>query len=153
LTWTADEAALTFVAFRYAPALAALSLGWEAAHVRLYTIWSQEPLSSVAFAVVHCTLGDMLIGTAALTLALILQQAGRLREWRFGRIAAATTALGIGYLLFSEWLNVTVLQTWAYAVSMPRIQLGGFELGLSPLFQWLLLPAMSLYLARCRVSA
>lgn len=150
--WTADEAALRFIAFRYAPALAALNLAWEAAHVRLYTIWSEEPLPRVAFAVMHCTLGDVLIGTGAMALALMLQQPGPLKRWPFARIGAAATGFGVAYLVFSEWLNVNVLQTWTYATSMPRIRLGGFELGLTPLLQWLFLPGAALLLARDRAA-
>src|SRR5206468_11659283 len=57
------------VALRYVASWAALSmvleLAWESAHVRLYTLWSDPDRWYVARAVLHCTLGDVAIGTIA----------------------------------------------------------------------------------------
>lgn len=148
--WTTDANALRLLALRYVPTLAGLSLAWEAAHAPLYTLWWEERALTVLFAVAHCALGDVLIGTAALALALILQRAGPLQGWHFARIAATATVIGVAYLVFSEWLNVTVLERWTYAASMPRIHMGALELGVTPLLQWLVLPAAALRLARGR---
>jgi len=103
----------------------------------------------MAFAVVHCTLGDVLIGASALLVALILLRAGGLASWPWRRLAAL---LGAGYTVFSEWMNTAILGSWAYAASMPRIELGAVTIGLSPLLQWLVLPPLALYLMRLHAA-
>lgn len=148
-TWYRDAATLRF-ALRYILWFAALNLAWEAAHVRLYTLWTEATPGYIAFSVVHCTLGDVLIGLCALLLALI---AGRERgptHWRPLRIAFLSTLFGASYTVWSEWMNITLLRSWTYAESMPRLSLGDFELGLTPLLQWLLLPGLALYAARTK---
>jgi hypothetical protein len=132
----------------YLPWLAVLNLAWEAAHVRLYTLWQEAELAYIAFSVVHCTLGDVLIGAIALLVALITGREGALARWRWRRIAVVTTFAGVAYTVFSEWMNLTILRSWTYAESMPRLELAGIELGLTPLAQWLVVPPLALYLAR-----
>jgi hypothetical protein len=146
--WYRDRASVRFIVLRYIPWLAALNLAWEAAHARFYTLWTEETPGYIAFSIVHCTLGDVLIGLSAFLLALI---AGRERgpaNWSAGRIAALSAFFGAGYTVWSEWMNVTLLRSWTYAESMPRVSLGDFELGLTPLLQWLLIPPFALYAAR-----
>lgn len=70
--WFVDRAAWRFVARGYLPRLAVMSLGWEIAHSPLYTLWRDATAEYIAFAVAHCTLGDILIGAAALLLALVI---------------------------------------------------------------------------------
>lgn len=132
----------------YLPWFGMLNLAWEAAHVRLYTLWNEAELAYIAFSVVHCTLGDVLIGACALLLALIFGREASVAQWRWGRIAILTTILGAGYTVFSEWMNLTILRSWTYAESMPRLELAGIELGLTPLAQWLVVPPLALHLAR-----
>jgi hypothetical protein len=138
--------------FRYLPWLAVLSLAWEAAQVPLYTLWCEAELAYIAFAVVHCTMGDTLIGGSAFLLALTVGRESALPHWRWRRIALLTALLGAGYTVFSEWMNVAFLRSWAYAPSMPTIDLAGFELGVSPLAQWLVVPPFALYLAAANHS-
>jgi len=52
----------------------------------------------------------------------------------------------VSYSVFSEWLNVSVRGSWAYAGAMPKL----FGLGLSPLLQRLVVPAATLYVLRAR---
>jgi hypothetical protein len=151
VTWFKDTGAWRLIALRFLPALGVLSLAWEVAHVRLYTLWDEAEAVYIAFSVAHCTLGDMLIGSSVLLLALILGREGSVPEWRWGRIAILTVLLGAGYTVFSEWLNLSVLQSWAYADSMPRLRLGQFELGVSPLLQWVVIPPLALRLARATI--
>jgi hypothetical protein len=146
--WFRDRRAWRLIAWRYLPWLAVLNLAWEAAHVRLYTLWAEAEPAYIAFSVAHCTLGDVLIGGLALLLALILSREAVLAEWRWLRIALLTLVFGVGYTIFSEWMNLTVLRSWTYADVMPRLRLGGLEIGLTPLLQWLVVPAVSLYSAR-----
>lgn len=134
----------------YLPWLAGLNLVWETAQVPLYTLSREAEPSYIAFAVVHCTLGDVLIGGVSLVLALILGQEFGLERWRWPRIAGLTALFGTVYTVFSEWMNVKVLRSWAYADSMPVIELWNFDIGLSPLAQWFVVPPLALYLARAR---
>lgn len=149
--WYRDEQTWRFVVLRYLPWLAALNLGWEVAQLPLYTIWSEAAPGYIAFAVAHCTLGDLLIGMAALALALLAGRESRLAKWHWLRIACLAAAIGVTYTAFSEWMN-TSLARWTYSELMPVVELAGMKLGLSPLVQWLVIPPLALLLARHRAS-
>jgi len=146
--WFRDRAARRMIAFHYLPWLAGLSLAWELAQLPLYTLWSEASAGYIAFSVAHCTAGDVLIGAAALTLVLAAAREGALERWRWGRIAALTAIAGTAYTAFSEWMNTEVVGNWAYSSAMPTLDLGGTEIGWTPLLQWLLLPALALHLGR-----
>jgi hypothetical protein len=146
--WFGHRDAWRLIGLAYLPWFAGLNLAWEIAHVRLYTLWSEREAAYIAFSILHCTLGDVLIGAAALLVALIAGREGPPAEWRWRRIAVLTALVGTGYTVFSEWMNIALFRNWTYAQSMPVFALGGFELGLTPLLQWLAVPALSLYLAR-----
>jgi hypothetical protein len=148
VTWYRDRATLRWIALRYLPWMFALNLAWEAVHVRLYTLWHEAESAYIAFSVVHCTLGDVLIGGAALLLALILGRERALPQWRWRRVGALTVLIGTAYTVFSEWMNITLLRSWTYSKAMPTLDLGPFEIGLTPLAQWLVLPPLALYLGR-----
>jgi len=144
--WFESRETGRFLALRFVPAFALLSLAWEIAQLPLYTIFATGSVSEVAFAVVDCTIGDVLIGTMALAAALIVTRVGPVAAWRFGAVVAVATALGASYTVFSEWLNVELLRSWAYAERMPRLPVVG--IGLAPLAQWLVLPGIALAIAR-----
>ena len=146
--WYRDPATVRFIVRRYVPWFFALNLAWEAAHVPLYTLWTEETPGYIAFSVVHCTLGDALIGLSALLIALIVGRERGPAHWRPGRVAVLSVLFGAGYTVWSEWMNITLLRSWSYAESMPRLSLGDFELGLTPLMQWLVIPPLALYAAR-----
>jgi hypothetical protein len=148
--WYESRAALRFLARRFAPRFGALNLAWEVAQLPLYTLWREATPAFKAYAVVHCVIGDVLIGTAALAMALVLTRARDPHAWRWGAVAALALAIGVGYTIFSEWLNTTVRDGWAYAAAMPTVRTGGLEIGLAPLAQWLLLPPLALVWARGR---
>lgn len=129
---------------RYLTAMAIGNLVWEAAHVPLYTIWLTATPAAITYAVLHCTLGDLLIAAAMLGLAIFAIG----HDWpqrRFGAVAALTIALALAYTVFSEWLNITVRGTWAYRDIMPTLPLLGT--GLTPLLQWAVLPLLSFHWA------
>jgi hypothetical protein len=115
-------------------------LVWEAAQLSLYTIWWTGTARENFIAVVHCTGGDVLITTATLLTAGIL---ARLRGWHpFGsRMVLTALGLGVTYTIMSEWLNVAVWHSWSYASGMPVLPWLGT--GLSPLVQWLVVPALA----------
>ena len=150
--WFGDRAAWRFVARGYLPCLAVMSLVWEIAHSPLYTLWRDATAGYIAFAVAHCTLGDILIGAAALLLALVILRQPALARWQWRRIAALTTLLGLAYTVFSEWMNVSLLRSWSYTDSMPIMQLGETGIGVTPLLQWTVVPIVSLSLARRQVA-
>ena len=124
-----------------------LHLGWEVVQLPLYTIRS-EPIARQALAIVHCTLGDLMIAGLSLLAALAL--VGR-QSWPQSGLRAVWLLLllfGAGYTVYSEWLNVSVRGSWAYSPLMPTLPLTGT--GLSPLMQWILVPTAALRLAAGR---
>jgi hypothetical protein len=130
----------------YAAYSFAAHLAWEIAQLPLYTIWQTGPAGYIAFAVLHCTVGDVLIATASLLAALPIGGVGAWPPRRFAALVAATMALGVGYTIYSEWLNVYVRQSWAYAEAMPLL----FGIGVAPLAQWVVVPPIGLIWARRR---
>ena len=87
----------------------------------------------------------MLIALAVLAGALIVVGNTAWPIQRAGRVAAVAVAAGLAYTVFSEWLNIGVRRSWAYSDLMPVLPLLGT--GLSPLLQWLVVPAAALWLA------
>jgi hypothetical protein len=145
--WFYDRASLKFIALRYIPLLGALNLLWEIAHLPLYTLWNEGSPSFIAYAVVHCTIGDIAIGTLALVVAFIAMRAGAVGTWRWRQVALFLVIPAVGYTALSEWINTVARAGWAYSALMPVVNLGGFEIGLSPLLQWLVVPPVALWLA------
>jgi hypothetical protein len=91
---------------------------------------------TVAWALFHCTLGDVAIALALFALAGI---ALRRADWPASRPWTGSAIVVIGAMAFtawSEWYNVYRAGNWGYTASMPMI----FGIGLSPLLQWLILP-------------
>jgi hypothetical protein len=132
----------------YLATVAGADLVWEAAHLPLYTLWRTATTRDQLFAVIHCTLGDILIALTCLVVALIL--AGH-RAWpiqHFTQVAILTLLFGLGYTVFSEWLNVVVRKSWAYSEFMPVVPLFGWRIGASPLLQWIVVPLIALLAAR-----
>lgn len=113
-----------------------LNLVWEIAQVRLYSIWDAADRMAVAWALLHCTLGDVVIALALFALAGVLLRCADspvLRPWTGGAIVVIGA---IAYTVWSEWFNVYRAGSWGYTASMPMI----FGIGLAPLLQWLILP-------------
>jgi hypothetical protein len=126
-----------------------LSLAWEVMHLPLYTIWRSAGWGPISFDVLHCTAGDVTIGAAVLSLSIV--SVGR--QWPYTsrsrwHVALLAIALGVGYTIFSEWLNVSVRGSWAYAPLMPIVPFLGT--GLSPLLQWIVIPPIALHLSARR---
>lgn len=59
--WFRDREVWRLILLRYLPFLAGVHLLWESVHVRLYTLWYDAGPASIAFSVLHCTLGDIFI--------------------------------------------------------------------------------------------
>lgn len=113
-----------------------MNLAWEMAHVRLYTL-REEATGVIARALLHCSLGDVLIALAMYaTAGIALWRADwpTSRPWTGGAIVVIGAT---AFTAWSEWYNVYRAGNWGYAASMPLI----FGIGLSPLLQWIVLPA------------
>lgn len=123
---------------RYLLFSAVANLLWEIAHVPLYTIWNEESLNSIIFAVVHCTGGDVLITTAVLVMALVVSRCSEWPHVGYLQVAVLTILFGFTYTIYSEWLNTEIRQSWAYTELMPTLPILGT--GLSPLAQWIVIP-------------
>ena len=131
---------------RYAVWTVLAHLIWEVLHLPLYTIWREESLWVNGFAVLHCTAGDLLIAGAALALALVVSGTSEWPVHRFGRVVFVATLIGVGYTIYSEWLNTEIRAAWAYTDAKPVVP--GLGTGLTPLGQWMLLPPLGMWIAR-----
>ena len=125
------------------------NLAWEILQLPLYSIWMTGTARKMVFAVIHCTGGDVLIALSALTVALVFVGTKRWPAENYERVLLITLALGIGYTIFSEWLNIVVRASWAYSELMPVVPI--VRIGLAPLLQWILIPTIALSLARRKV--
>jgi hypothetical protein len=145
--WYRDRKALALIFRGYLPWLALMNFAWETVQLPLYTIWAEGTRAEIAFAVFHCTLGDLLIGAAALALSLMLLRATAPADWRWGAVSTLLVILGAGYTVFSEWINTSLLR-WSYSSLMPTFEVFGNRIGVSPLAQWLVIPPLALSLAK-----
>jgi hypothetical protein len=114
---------------------------WEAAQLPLYTLWRTGTPVAIAFALIHCTAGDILITTAMFVAAAALAWAFRWPPFGW-RMVLTAIVLGAAYTTLSEWLNVEIRRNWSYTAAMPVLPLIGT--GLTPLLQWVIVPAMAL---------
>jgi hypothetical protein len=114
---------------------------WEAAQLPLYTLWRTGTPREIAFALLHCTGGDVLITTATFAVAAALARHFRWPPFDWHMVFTAII-LGAGYTIFSEWLNVEIRRTWSYTAAMPVVLFLG--IGLTPLLQWLIVPGLAL---------
>ncbi len=144
--WYRSRAALRFVFARFVPSLAAGNLVWEILQLPFYTLWQEGTPRARLFAILHCTAGDVMIGTASLLVAVMLF--GR-RDWpryRHQRVLGTAVLIGVAYAVFSEWVNTQVTMSWQYAESM--LQVPPLGTGLAPLLQWIVVPPLAYWLAR-----
>jgi hypothetical protein len=132
----------------YLAVVVVANLIWEFAHLPLYSIWQFATPGELTFAAIHCTGGDVVIAATCLSIALVLAGDRRWPDRSFARVAALSIVLGIGYTIFSEWLNIVVRESWAYSELMPVVP--GTGTGISPLLQWIVIPSLAMAVARRR---
>lgn len=131
---------------RYFAVIIPASLIWEFAHMPLYTIWNEGTWGGIVFAAVHCTGGDIQIAMSALMLTLMLIGRGWPHVAATRRsVTVLTVVFGLGYTLFSEWLNIVIRAAWAYSDLMPIIPI--LDAGLSPVLQWIAIPLVAFWWA------
>lgn len=122
-----------------------LNAAWEFVQcLWLYDMWSWGFWRATAW-MWAAIFGDMLIVLGVAALAGLLAGRQRLappdrRGW------AALLAVGFAAAVFLEWA-AQVLGLWGYSALMPTITVGGHTVGLAPVAQITLLPALSVYLA------
>ena len=129
---------------RYLLFVAAANLAWEIVQMPLYTAWHEARPREIAFDIVHCTGGDVLIALLSLMAALVVAGDGAWPRGRFRRVAVLAVIAGIAYTVFSEWLNTKVRGAWAYTDAMPTLPIVGT--GLTPLAQWAVIPSAGFWL-------
>lgn len=137
MNWQTHKDSWSFILKRYLPRLLLLSLVWEILQLPLYTLASDPRAAWVAYAIAHCTLGDAMIGTAALIGALTICRANEPARWPRVKIVVWMVFFTVIYTILSERYNLA-RSSWAYSPSMPVVPWIG--VGLSPLLQWLLVP-------------
>lgn len=130
---------------RYLVFMAVGNLVWEFAHMPLFTLWETGSPGEIVFAALHCTAGDILVALSALTASLLLFGTGQWPGQGYWRVALPAIGIGLGYTLFSEWLNIEVREAWAYREVMPVVPL--LNAGITPLAQWVILPSLAFWLA------
>lgn len=124
---------------RYLGFSALAHLVWEALQLPLYTIWRDTPARGLAYAVLHCTAGDLLIAAGTLVLAMLVRRGDLRSPAHYRNTAVLAIALGLAYTTGSEWYNTRITLNWGYADAMPTV--GG--IGLGPLLQWLIVPSIA----------
>ena len=130
---------------RYLIYVGLANLLWEFAQLPLYAIWTSGTASEIAFAALHCTVGDILIALTAVMLALFVIGSSNWPAQGRRPVLVLTIIFGVGYTIFSEWLNIEVRGAWAYSDLMPVIPV--ISAGLSPILQWIVIPVAAYNLA------
>jgi hypothetical protein len=108
---------------RYLIAIAFGNLLWETetAQMPLYTLWRAGTAAAIAQAVLHCTVGDVLIATLALVAALAVAGSA---AWPNENVVSVAVVVVIGaasYTAYSEYVNTSVRKSWAYTEWMPTL--------------------------------
>ena len=132
------------------PEILILSLGlvleliWEIIQFPLFTIWHEESWSNILFALIHCTLGDLMILLAAYWIVALLNRNRHWYQLNTLRNGLLFTFIGLTYTVYSEYINVSIRGSWEYNELMPIIPSLGT--GAAPFFQWVLIPPLLLWL-------
>lgn len=117
-----------------------INFWWEMMQSPLYQDVGRKSYAEILTSRLHCTLGDVAIILGAYWIVAL---ATGNRFWVLhGRVrdVAAFTALGLGYSVVSEWVNVDLRSGWSYSGTMPRVPWIGT--GLAPFLQWIVLPPL-----------
>lgn len=133
---------------RSAGAVAAFGLlvnwPWEFLQVPLYAGMADAGHWEATLVCTQATLGDAFILLLAFVLASAVLRQG---QWVIeGKIRPKVLFVAVAFLISMvfEVTSVYVLDRWSYAPAMPVFA----GMGLSPIVQWILLPPLTLWLAR-----
>ena len=125
-----------------------LNFPWEVLQAPLFEGMASASHSAVVGACLQATLGDAVIMLLAhASIAAVTRR----RRWVLApswREVAGFVAVGVAITAVIEWLATRGhwVESWAYSSVMPVIP--GIEIGLSPLFQWLIVPPIALWFVR-----
>ncbi len=121
---------------------------WEFIQAPLFVGMSEASHWRATLLCTRATLGDAVIAVLAYSAVAVV---ARRPDW----LTSPTRPRVVGYVVAGlvitfvvELASVYVLDRWSYADSMPVIA----GIGLSPLLQWVLLPLVTLWLARRHVD-
>lgn len=81
---------------RYLLIVTLLNACWEILQLPLYTLWTAGSNREIAFAVLHCTAGDLLIAMGCVFLSLLMAGSDEWPKKRFKAVALITIGLGAG---------------------------------------------------------
>lgn len=115
---------------------------WEIAQLPFYTLWQTATPTTIAFAVIHCAAGDVVIAITALVLCLIIVGNSDWPKSQSILMSACVVMAGLIYTIYSERMNIAN-GAWAYSDLMPTIP--WLDVGLTPIFQWILIPSYCLW--------
>jgi len=122
---------------------------WEVAQLPLYTIWQEQGARASLWAALHCTVNDALI--LFLIFSGAVASAAHVPGLRnLSGLAAMTLLSSLVATAVIEVLSTQWLERWSYGPLMPVEPV--FAIGLSPLAQWLIVPASALFLLRRRLA-
>jgi len=97
-------------------------------------------INKIIYYRIHCTFGDMMILSFFVGLWGIVKRGF---PWFYnpgGRDYLAVCAMTVLYTAISEYINVHIRHNWGYSDLMPLLP--GIGIGLVPLLQWAVLPAL-----------
>lgn len=117
---------------------------WEMVQAPLYRGMGAPPYWPMVRVCAAAAVGDAVI---ALVAYAVVAAAARDRLWLFDltrRRVASYVLVGLALTVILERVDVYVVHRWQYAPTMPTV--GG--IGVVPLLQWLVVPAVTLWLAR-----
>jgi len=107
----------------------------------LYTLWQSGTAEQIILYGLHCTGGDILIALSVLIGAALVFGRSNWPIKHSTLVLGSMLLFGLGYTIYSEWLNTVVRESWGYSALMPVLPPLGT--GLSPLLQWIVVPLVS----------
>ena len=119
------------------------NFAWEMAQMPLFRMRNPSGWAMLGECA-QAAAGDTVLALMAYGVAALSHRRAR---WLLapGRIeGAAYLGVGVAATVALEWWNVTIRHSWAYSATMPTVA----GIGLAPLMQWVLLPPLTLWLAR-----
>ncbi len=119
---------------------------WEFAQCTiLYDMWDWGFWRATAW-MWGAIFGDVLIVLGVVAVARLLVGKQRILQVNL-RAYGALLAVGFVAAVFLEWA-AQVLNLWGYSAWMPTVEVLGHTVGVSPILQVTILPALSAFLAR-----
>ncbi len=117
---------------------------WEMLQTPFFEGMAAAPHWSALLRCLRATGGDAVIALLAYAVAAAYA-ADRLWLANVGRAPFLIyLVVGLAITVLLEWINVHIRHSWTYAAEMPVV----LGIGLAPVLQWLLLPPLTLWVAR-----